>query len=181
MSLPRCSLLVVTIIPVILLVPSILFIYLHLSHEPVLSDAHARGIDLELTICFGFAWAMEVCRDDNEERAVVASSMNAMEYAIIAWLPIVVFPQTMAPSFFHDFNIIDWFNNFRLLYPTSFAFNIAAIIGVVGIYLFVQWEKKKNEATAVPTASFEEDLNLKTDEKDYEKNGAIPAVKTVEG
>ncbi|KAL5329237.1 hypothetical protein ACEPPN_002747 [Leptodophora sp. 'Broadleaf-Isolate-01'] len=111
---------------------------------------------------------MEVCRDDNEERAVVAGSMNAMEYAIVAWLPIVVFPQTMAPSFCYG-------------YPTSFAFNIAAIIGVVGIYLFVQWEKKKNEATAVPTASFEEDLDLKTDEKDYEKNGAILAVKTVEG
>lgn len=45
----------------------------------------------------------------------------------------------------------------------------------------MQWEKKKNEATAVPTASFEEDLDLKTDEKDYEKNGAILAVKTVEG
>lgn len=38
MSLPRCSLLVVIIIPVILLVPGISFIYLHLSHEPVLSD-----------------------------------------------------------------------------------------------------------------------------------------------
>ncbi|KAG4442676.1 hypothetical protein IFR05_001861 [Cadophora sp. M221] len=125
------------------------------------------AIGIQLMPGVFFSWAMEVCRDDNEERAVVASSMNAMVYAIVAWLPIVIFPQTMAPSF-------------RYGYPTSFAFNIAAIIGVVGIYLFVQWEKKKGEAAAVPTASFEEDLDLKTDEKDDEKNGVI-AVKSVEG
>jgi len=46
-----------------------------------------------------FAWAHEACRDDNEERAVVASSMNGMSYVILAWLPIIIFPQTMAPDF----------------------------------------------------------------------------------
>lgn len=42
---------------------------------------------------------MEVCREDNEERAIVSSSMNGMTYAVVAWLPIVIFPQTMAPDF----------------------------------------------------------------------------------
>ena len=42
---------------------------------------------------------MEICREDNEERAIVASSMNGMTYAVVAWLPILIFPQTMAPDF----------------------------------------------------------------------------------
>lgn len=40
-----------------------------------------------------------MCAGDNEERALVISSMNGMQYAFDAWLPIVIFPQTMAPSF----------------------------------------------------------------------------------
>jgi ACS family pantothenate transporter-like MFS transporter len=46
-----------------------------------------------------YTWANEVCADDNEERAVVVSSMNGFQYAVAAWLPIVIFPQTMAPTF----------------------------------------------------------------------------------
>ncbi|KAH7398107.1 pantothenate transporter liz1 [Cadophora sp. MPI-SDFR-AT-0126] len=118
-----------------------------------------------------FAWAMEVCRDDNEERAVVASSMNAMVYAIVAWLPIVVFPQTMAPDF-------------RIGYPTSWAFNIAAVIGVVAIHFLVQWERKNAEAAATVSVSIDEDLNSEGVEKDDEKSGeknAVTSVKTVEG
>jgi hypothetical protein len=46
-----------------------------------------------------YSWANEVCAGDNEERAVVISSMNGFQYAVAAWLPIVIFPQTMAPDF----------------------------------------------------------------------------------
>lgn len=46
-----------------------------------------------------YSWANEVCADNNEQRAVVISSMNGFQYAVAAWLPIVIFPQTMAPSF----------------------------------------------------------------------------------
>ncbi len=46
-----------------------------------------------------YTWANEVCAGDNEERALVISSMNGMQYAVDAWLPIVIFPQTMAPTF----------------------------------------------------------------------------------
>lgn len=48
---------------------------------------------------YSYTWANEVCADDNEQRAVVISSMNGFQYAVAAWLPIVIFPQTMAPSF----------------------------------------------------------------------------------
>lgn len=46
-----------------------------------------------------YTWANEVCAGDNEERALVISSMNGMQYAFDAWIPIVIFPQTMAPDF----------------------------------------------------------------------------------
>lgn len=46
-----------------------------------------------------YTWANEVCAGDNEERALVISSMNGMQYAVAAWLPILIFPQTMAPTF----------------------------------------------------------------------------------
>lgn len=48
---------------------------------------------------YSYSWANEVCAGDNEERAVVISSMNGFQYAVAAWLPIVIFPQTMAPDF----------------------------------------------------------------------------------
>ncbi|UQC76439.1 pantothenate transporter liz1 [Colletotrichum lupini] len=46
-----------------------------------------------------YTWANEICAGDNEERALVISSMNGMQYAVDAWLPLVIFPQTMAPTF----------------------------------------------------------------------------------
>ncbi|KAK1830679.1 major facilitator superfamily domain-containing protein [Podospora conica] len=76
-----------------------------------------------------FAWAHEVCRDDNEERAIVASSMNGMSYAILAWLPILIFPQTMAPTFRYGF-------------PSSFGLLIAAILAVGLIQFLVKREEK---------------------------------------
>ncbi|CAI7579065.1 unnamed protein product [Penicillium pancosmium] len=56
-------------------------------------------VNIHLMTAVFYSWANEVCADDNEERAVVISSMNGFQYAVAAWLPIVIFPQTMAPTF----------------------------------------------------------------------------------
>ncbi|KAF4778692.1 pantothenate transporter liz1 [Colletotrichum scovillei] len=77
-----------------------------------------------------YTWANEICAGDNEERALVISSMNGMQYAVDAWLPLVIFPQTMAPTFRYGF-------------PATFGFIIAAIIAVVGIRLLVFREQKR--------------------------------------
>ncbi|KAI7774156.1 pantothenate transporter liz1 [Diaporthe eres] len=77
-----------------------------------------------------YTWANEVCAGDNEERALVISSMNGMQYAFDAWLPIVIFPQTMAPTFRYGF-------------PATFGFVFAAIIAVIIIRLLV-WRESKN-------------------------------------
>lgn len=75
-------------------------------------DCYIVRSSLELSICslsvnlpkppseaISYTWANEVCAGDNEERAFVISSMNGMQYAVAAWLPILIFPQTMAPTF----------------------------------------------------------------------------------
>ncbi|KAI0596729.1 pantothenate transporter liz1 [Biscogniauxia sp. FL1348] len=46
-----------------------------------------------------FAWAHEICSDDNEERALVVASMNQMAYVIQAWLPLLIWQQVESPQY----------------------------------------------------------------------------------
>jgi MFS transporter, ACS family, pantothenate transporter len=46
-----------------------------------------------------FAWAHEICSDDNEERALVTATMNEMAYMCQAWLPLLVWQQVDAPRY----------------------------------------------------------------------------------
>ncbi|KAJ9143834.1 MFS general substrate transporter [Pleurostoma richardsiae] len=46
-----------------------------------------------------FAWAHEICSDDNEERALVTGSMNEMAYVFQAWLPLLIWQQVEAPRY----------------------------------------------------------------------------------
>lgn len=50
-----------------------------------------------------FAWANEICADDNEERALVTATMNEMAYVIQAWLPLVMWQQVDAPQYHKGF------------------------------------------------------------------------------
>lgn len=46
-----------------------------------------------------FAWAHEICSDDNEERAFVVAAMNEMAYVVQAWLPLLIWQQVEAPRY----------------------------------------------------------------------------------
>lgn len=46
-----------------------------------------------------FAWAHEICKDDNEERALVTGAMNEMAYVFQAWLPLLIWKTTEAPQY----------------------------------------------------------------------------------
>lgn len=46
-----------------------------------------------------FAWAHEICGDDNEERALVTGAMNEMAYVFQAWLPLLIWRQVEAPVY----------------------------------------------------------------------------------
>ncbi|KAL4811632.1 major facilitator superfamily domain-containing protein [Aspergillus spinulosporus] len=87
-------------------------------------------IGVQLMTAVFYSWANEVCADNNEQRAVVISSMNGFQYAVAAWLPIVIFPQTMAPSFRYGF-------------PATFGLVIAAIFSVIAIRLFIWREERR--------------------------------------
>ncbi|KAL3421357.1 major facilitator superfamily transporter [Phlyctema vagabunda] len=90
------------------------------------------GVQL-MTAVF-YTWANEICANDNEERALVLSSMNGFQYAVAAWLPIVIFPQTEAPSF-------------RKGFPATFAFVIAALVCVCVIQWFAVRESRQKEGS----------------------------------
>lgn len=46
-----------------------------------------------------YAWMHEICARDNEERALVAASMNEMAYVFQAWLPLLIWQQVEAPEY----------------------------------------------------------------------------------
>lgn len=46
-----------------------------------------------------FAWAHEICADDNEERALITGTMNELAYVFQAWLPLVIWQQVEAPEY----------------------------------------------------------------------------------
>ncbi|KAI0805909.1 MFS general substrate transporter [Xylaria sp. FL0064] len=50
-----------------------------------------------------FAWAHEICSDDNEERAFVTASMNQFAYVVQAWLPLIIWQQVDSPQYHEGF------------------------------------------------------------------------------
>lgn len=76
-----------------------------------------------------FSWWNEICSADPLERALVISLSNGLQYAMNAWIPLLIFKQTDAPSF-------------RKGFPTTFAFNIVAL-GLLGLVFFLHSRKKR--------------------------------------
>ncbi|KAI1068225.1 hypothetical protein LB507_004210 [Fusarium sp. FIESC RH6] len=68
-----------------------------------------------------FAWAHEICSDDNEERALVTGAMNQMAYVFQAWLPLVIWQQVEAPS-----------------YPKGYPTMVALAVGLIGTSFLIR-------------------------------------------
>lgn len=65
---------------------------------------------------------------------------------VAAWLPIVIFPQTMAPSFrkaFHSQSATSANTSTGHGFPATFGFVIAALIVICGIQFFAVRERRK--------------------------------------
>ena len=66
--------------------------------------------------------------------------MNGFQYAVAAWLPIVIFPQTMAPRFRYGF-------------PATFGLVIAGLIAILAIRTLHLREIRGNRRLSLPIAS----------------------------
>ncbi|KAJ3853297.1 major facilitator superfamily domain-containing protein [Lentinula lateritia] len=95
------------------------------------------GVQL-MTAVF-YTWANELLADDNELRALTISSMNGLQYSVAAWLPIVIFPQTMAPTF-------------RRGFPGTFGLVIAGLIIIFGIKLLADRDERRTTSLRNSTA-----------------------------
>ncbi|KAK7468666.1 hypothetical protein VKT23_003170 [Stygiomarasmius scandens] len=89
------------------------------------------GVQL-MTAVF-YTWANEILADDNDLRALTISSMNGLQYSVSAWLPIVIFPQTQAPTF-------------RRGFPATFGFVIAGLIIIVIVKLLADRDARRAAA-----------------------------------
>ncbi|KAK1955672.1 major facilitator superfamily transporter [Colletotrichum sublineola] len=86
-----------------------------------------------------FAWAHEICSDDNEERALVTGAMNQMAYVFQAWLPLVIWQQVEAPA-----------------YPKGYATMVAlsvALITIVFVIRFLHKREIRLKAAAGPSVA----------------------------
>ncbi|TDZ30016.1 Pantothenate transporter liz1 [Colletotrichum spinosum] len=81
-----------------------------------------------------WTWANEVNNGNAEERALTISSMNGLFYATNSFLPILIFPQTMAPKFERGF-------------PSILAFALAAV-ALVLVADFLHKRQLRQEADA---------------------------------
>ncbi|KAM0462227.1 hypothetical protein ACHAO4_001428 [Trichoderma viride] len=79
-----------------------------------------------------FAWAHEICTDDNEERALVTGTMNEMAYVVQAWLPLLIWQQVEAPEYPKG-------------YPTSIGIAVGLIIMAFWIRYAHRREKRRKQ------------------------------------
>ncbi|UQC76261.1 major facilitator superfamily transporter [Colletotrichum lupini] len=84
-----------------------------------------------------FAWAHEICKDDNEERALVTGSMNQMAYVFQAWLPLLIWQQIEAPR-----------------YPKGYITMIFFAVGMAGTSLLIRFlhRRELGKKLSVPAA-----------------------------
>ncbi|KAL4749656.1 hypothetical protein BDW72DRAFT_204627 [Aspergillus terricola var. indicus] len=89
-------------------------------------------IGVQLMTAVFYSWANEVCADNNEQRAVVISSMNGFQYAVAAWLPISIYVLMCTGYGF----------------PATFGLVIAAIVSVIVIRLFIWPDERRAQQDA---------------------------------
>ncbi|RDW93622.1 uncharacterized protein DSM5745_00944 [Aspergillus mulundensis] len=83
-----------------------------------------------------FAWAHEICSEDNEERALVVGSMNELAYVFQAWLPQVVWQQVDAPRY-------------RKGFITGTVMSVLLILFTAATWVLERWETGKKRAGLV--------------------------------
>ncbi|KAK0453721.1 MFS general substrate transporter, partial [Armillaria borealis] len=78
-----------------------------------------------------FAWANQICADDDQERGIVLASMNMWNNVINAWWPLVFYPATDAPRFHRGM--------------IAMICVSVATLGVTGLVWYLERREKKAE------------------------------------
>ncbi|VTO84039.1 unnamed protein product [Fusarium graminearum] len=98
-----------------------------------------------------WTWANEINVGNAEERAMTISSMNGFFYATTSFMPILIFPQTMAPKFERGF-------------PTVLSF----AVGACGLILFANFLHQRQLRMEAEATSRE--LPVEVPESDVDEN-----------
>ncbi|KAI5474147.1 Pantothenate transporter Liz1, partial [Pseudohyphozyma bogoriensis] len=109
-----------------------------------------------------FTWINEICHENAEERAFISAATNSLFSMVNAWLPIVIFPNTTAPTYPRGFK-------------TTFAF-VAIIVPTIVLIKFLHDRQERQLAEK----RFEEEPAAGADEESMEKEEpratALPVV-----
>ncbi|KAL7782365.1 major facilitator superfamily domain-containing protein [Trichoderma afarasin] len=92
-----------------------------------------------------FAWAHEICTDDNEERALVTGSMNEMAYVVQAWLPLLIWQQVEAPE-----------------YPKGYPTSIGIAVGMIIMAFWIKYAHGREKRRRQQAQEDESTLGIST-------------------
>ncbi|KAK9453395.1 major facilitator superfamily domain-containing protein [Dipodascopsis uninucleata] len=76
------------------------------------------------------AWGEEAYQDDAEARQLILGFGNTFNYAMTAWLPLVIFPTPQAP-------------HYKVGYQVSAAILVLEILSILGFFYYLKWEQKR--------------------------------------
>ncbi|KDN64761.1 putative pantothenate transporter liz1 [Colletotrichum sublineola] len=115
-----------------------------------------------------WTWANEVNNGNAEERALTISSMNGLFYATNSVLPILIFPQTMAPTFERGF-------------PSILSFALATVVLVfIADFLHKRQLRQESQVAAdepLSEVAVDDSVMKRENEMNDKLSGAIEPVK----
>ncbi|PGH19020.1 hypothetical protein AJ79_00054 [Helicocarpus griseus UAMH5409] len=76
-----------------------------------------------------FAWAHDICTDDNEERALVVAFMSTFAQVVQTWLPLIIWQTVEAPQ-----------------YRKGFISSVFIAVLMMGCALTIRWLQRRQEA-----------------------------------
>ncbi|KAF9018546.1 MFS general substrate transporter [Hymenopellis radicata] len=113
----------------------------------------------EYITCVFWTWANEICAENAEERALTIAAMNGFFYAFNAWIPNVIFQQTMGPT---------W----RRGFPATWAFGVCAVICVV----IIQFLHNREIAQKLAKPQTEKEIESQTSSEDVKEKATTESI-----